>query len=104
MWETKTGKLVTKVPPRRRAAVIDSLVFVGEDIVYTADYPISRLDLRTGRTDPVAQVNACVLLLFRSGRRLFVGAREGGVAIFDLPATDHPQCPPVSQPTAPATK
>ncbi len=99
VWRTETGKLVKQIP-FRRATRITSLVFAGEDILYAADYPLYRIDVRKGTQTSVAKVNAQVVLLSKSGHRLFVGSYEGGVDVFQLPPTDVPQKDPTSRPTS----
>ncbi|MGC9455265.1 MAG: WD40 repeat domain-containing protein [Phycisphaerae bacterium] len=103
VWEAETGKAVKHIP-LRRAAVIYSVAFVGEDVLYAADYPLRRIDLKTGTIDPVAKVNACVLLLSRSGDLLFVGTNEGGLEVYALPPMDVQPKQPTTLPTSPAAR
>lgn len=103
VWEAETGKLV-KTIPFRRAAVIESVIFASEDVVYTGGYPLCRVDLRDGTAEAVSQANARVLLLSRSGKRLFVGTFEGGVEVFELPPGDATNKNPTSIPASGAAK
>ncbi|MHC4714560.1 MAG: WD40 repeat domain-containing protein [Planctomycetota bacterium] len=100
VWETETGKLVKSFPPPGYAVRARSLVFVGEDILYAADLPMYRFDLKTGSVNAVAGINAMVLLLSRSGDRLFVGTCGGGVEVFEVPPADRPRKPPETTPAS----
>ena len=58
--------------------------------------------LRTGSLALAADVNvnAMTMLPSRSGDRLFVGVFEGGLEVFELPASDRSQKPPKTAPVS----
>ena len=90
VWETETGNLVKHIP-LKRSDVVQSLVFVGEDTLYANTHPVSRIDIKSGAVEAVAdirQMNAVRLLLSRSGDRLFIGMHGGAVEVYALPPKD----------------
>ena len=97
VWQTQTDQFVQEVE-MPGYAVVRSLVFVGEDILYTNDSPVCRVDLRTKSVAAVGPPGATVLLLSDGKDRLFVGTGEGGVDVYELPAVDRP--PAASQPAS----
>jgi WD40 repeat protein len=97
VWQTATGNPVRRISLYGTSLSLgfasgqSSMVFVGENALYPGSSPICRVDVNTGRVTALSDLHASVLLVSRSGERLYAGTQEGGVYVLELPVPDRPR-------------